>query len=57
MQLCGYKVCPADSHAKIIEISTVILKTSGGDGIVRELLEDVFKLNFLEILYPEKVSK
>ena len=53
MQLCGYTVCPADSHAKIKEISTVILKTSGGDGIVRELLEDVFKLNFIQILYPE----
>jgi 3-deoxy-D-manno-octulosonate 8-phosphate phosphatase (KDO 8-P phosphatase) len=57
MQLCGYTVCPADSHKKIKEISTIILKTSGGNGIVRELLEDVFSLNFIQILYPEKERK
>ena len=54
MQLCGYTVCPADSHKKIKDISTIILKTSGGNGIVRELLEDIFQLNFIQILYPEK---
>ena len=57
MQLCGYTACPADSHKKIKEISTIILKTSGGNGIVRELLEDVFSLNFIQILYPEKEDK
>jgi 3-deoxy-D-manno-octulosonate 8-phosphate phosphatase (KDO 8-P phosphatase) len=54
MQLCGYTACPSDSHQTIKEISTIILKTSGGNGIVRELLEEVFKLNFITILYPEK---
>ena len=54
MQLCGYSICPADSHQKIKEISTIILKTSGGHGVVRELLEDVFELDFIQILYPEK---
>jgi 3-deoxy-D-manno-octulosonate 8-phosphate phosphatase (KDO 8-P phosphatase) len=57
MQMCGYTACPADSHKKIKEISNIILKTSGGNGIVRELLEDVFQLNFIQILYPEKESK
>ena len=57
MQLCGYTVCPADSHVKIKEISTVILKTSGGNGIVRELLENILQLNFVQILYPKKESK
>jgi 3-deoxy-D-manno-octulosonate 8-phosphate phosphatase (KDO 8-P phosphatase) len=57
MQLCGYTACPADSHKKIKEISNIILKTSGGNGIVRELLEDIFQLNFIQILYPEKESK
>ena len=57
MKLCGYTVCPSDSHEAIKDFATVVLKTKGGNGIVRELLEDVFKLNFLEILYPEKVSK
>ncbi len=51
MQLCGYPVCPGDSHTKIKEIASIVLKTSGGCGVVRELLEDVLELNFLEILY------
>ena len=57
MQICGYTACPADSHKKIKEISTIILKTLGGHGIVRELLEEVFKLNFIQILYPEQEKK
>jgi 3-deoxy-D-manno-octulosonate 8-phosphate phosphatase (KDO 8-P phosphatase) len=57
MQLCGYTACPSDSHHTIKKLSTIILKTSGGNGIVRELLEEVFKLNFITILYPEKVTK
>ena len=57
MRLCGYAVCPADSHKKIKEISDVILRTCGGDGVARELLEDVFQLDFIHILYPEKESE
>jgi len=51
MQLCRYTVCPRDSHKKIKEISKIILKSDGGNGVVRELLEDVFYLNFIDILY------
>ena len=51
MLLCGYTACPFDSHSKIKEISDFVLKTCGGDGIVRELLEDVLELDLLEILY------
>ena len=51
MQLCGYTICPADSHPKIKEISNVVLKANGGNGIVRELLEDVLSLDFIKILY------
>ena len=50
MQLCGYTACPADSHPRIKSISSVILNTKGGDGIVRELLEDVLGLDFIKIL-------
>jgi 3-deoxy-D-manno-octulosonate 8-phosphate phosphatase KdsC-like HAD superfamily phosphatase len=53
MQLCGYKACPSDSHKVIKQISTIALKTKGGFGVVRELLEDVFGLDFIEILYKE----
>ena len=54
MQLCGYTVCPSDSHSRIKEISDVVLKACGGKGVVRELLEDVFKLDFIDILYNKK---
>ena len=54
IQLCGYSVCPADSHPKIKGISSVNLSTNGGDGIVRELLEEVFNLDFIKILYQSK---
>ena len=54
IQLCGYSVCPADSHPKIKGVSSVILSTNGGDGIVRELLEEVFNLDFIKILYQAK---
>jgi 3-deoxy-D-manno-octulosonate 8-phosphate phosphatase (KDO 8-P phosphatase) len=54
MQLCGYSVCPADSHSKIKSVSSVILSTNGGDGIVRELLEEVLNLDFIKILYQPK---
>jgi 3-deoxy-D-manno-octulosonate 8-phosphate phosphatase (KDO 8-P phosphatase) len=51
MQLCGYKVCPSDSHPKIKHISDVCLNTSGGNGIVRELLEEVLNVDFIKVLY------
>jgi 3-deoxy-D-manno-octulosonate 8-phosphate phosphatase (KDO 8-P phosphatase) len=51
MKLCGFTVCPSDSHRKIASVSNVILKTAGGNGVVRELLEEVLGLNLLKILY------
>ena len=54
IQLCGYSACPADSHSKIKNVSSIILGTNGGDGIVRELLEEVFNLDFIKILYQTK---
>ena len=54
MKLCGYTACPSDSHFRIKEISDVVLKTPGGGGIVRELLEDVFNIDFISVLYDDK---
>ena len=51
MQLCGHTACPADSHIAIKGISDIVLKTKGGEGVVREILEDIFKLNFVKILF------
>ena len=39
MQMAGISFCPADAHQDIIKISTHVLKTKGGKGVVRELLD------------------
>ena len=53
MRLCGYTACPIDSHIKIKQLATYTLKTKGGEGVVREVLEDIMKLDFIQILYLE----
>ena len=37
MELADIKYCPSDAHKIIIAISDHVLKTKGGDGVVREL--------------------
>jgi 3-deoxy-D-manno-octulosonate 8-phosphate phosphatase (KDO 8-P phosphatase) len=54
MQYCGYSACPSDSHPLIKEIATFNLTTKGGYGVVRELLEKIMQLDFVNILYPEE---
>jgi len=56
MQLCGYTACPADSHLEIKKIATITLSKKGGCGVIRELLENVFLLDFIEILYYEEAT-
>jgi 3-deoxy-D-manno-octulosonate 8-phosphate phosphatase (KDO 8-P phosphatase) len=51
VKLCGYTACPSDSHIRIKEICDVVLKTRGGEGVIRELLEDVLGLDLIKILY------
>lgn len=55
MKICGISVCPADSHPKILKISNYVLKKTGGDGVVRELVEDLLCLDVLEILYGSEI--
>ena len=54
MQICGYTACPIDSHPRIKEVSNYILNSKGGKGVVRELLEEKLKLDFINILYLNK---
>ncbi len=51
MKLCGYTVCPLDSHIKIKEISSIVLQTKGGEGVAREILEDILELDLVKILF------
>ena len=54
MQICGFSICPSDSHEQIKEIASVTLKACGGDGVVREILENLLDLDFIEILYSRR---
>ncbi|MFY0651885.1 MAG: HAD-IIIA family hydrolase [Cyclobacteriaceae bacterium] len=40
MQAVGISACPADAHKKIIAISDVVLEKKGGEGAVREFIDD-----------------
>lgn len=51
--LCGYSACPADSHFKIKDVTTVTLELNGGTGIARELLENILNVNIEQILYSK----
>lgn len=57
MNACGYSVCPADSHEKIKQLATVTLRSNGGEGVIRELLENVMELDFIKILYSNREEK
>ena len=39
MKITGTTFCPSDAHESIIIISDYILKTKGGDGVIRELFD------------------
>jgi len=53
MKQCGITACPADSHPTIKQIAAINLNTLGGQGVVRELLENVFNIDLITTLYPE----
>ena len=43
MEIVGNTFCPIDAHESIKSISDYILKTKGGQGVVRELLDLIKK--------------
>ena len=43
MKLVGYSFCPTDSHEIIKKISNQVMKTKGGHGVIRELLDFIIK--------------
>jgi|TARA_B100000315_G_scaffold254945_1_gene297101 YrbI family 3-deoxy-D-manno-octulosonate 8-phosphate phosphatase len=50
MELCGFSACPADSHPAILKFAQYPLVSKGGHGVVRELTEEVFKLDILFLI-------
>ena len=53
MLICGFSACPSDSHPKIKDIANFVLSSAGGEGVIRELLEEVLCLDFIKILYKK----
>lgn len=45
MNLCGFKICPSDSHHEIKKISDIVLSAKGGRGVMREFVEEVMGIN------------
>lgn len=53
MKLCGFKVCPSDSHPTVKQIADHVLDTAGGKGVVREICENLLAINLYTLLYRE----
>ncbi len=51
MKLCSLSACPSDSHPDIKNIAKIVLKSKGGSGVVRELLESVLNVDIVKVLY------
>lgn len=51
MEACGYTFCPNDSHPIIKKISSYVIRSNGGDGVIRNIVENYFKLNIKDVLY------
>ncbi len=41
MNAVGIPVCPSDAHPSVLKIVSIVLETKGGDGVVRELAEEL----------------
>ena len=46
MEITGVTFCPADAHESIKAISNYILKTNGGDGVIREIFDIITKREY-----------
>lgn len=43
MGIVGYPIAPADAHPKIQAIARIVLRSKGGQGVIRELAEQVIQ--------------
>ena len=50
MKICGFKICPADAHKKIISISDFVTKKNGGEGVLQEIVEKFLKIDIVSVL-------
>ena len=51
MKYLPISFCPIDSHPKVKKVASQVLKSNGGNGVVRELVEKVLKIDLINLLY------
>jgi 3-deoxy-D-manno-octulosonate 8-phosphate phosphatase KdsC-like HAD superfamily phosphatase len=44
MRAVGFSVCPADSAQEIKTVANLVLKSAGGAGVIREILDSFLSL-------------
>lgn len=49
MQECGFTACPSDAHPMIQDLAKYKLKTKGGEGVAREILESILHYDLLSL--------
>tara|TARA_Y100001936_G_scaffold248244_2_gene295682 strand:- start:14 stop:484 length:471 start_codon:yes stop_codon:yes gene_type:complete len=47
MSLFGLKICPHDAYDRVKEISDIVTNSKGGDGVIRELIDNKNFCKFL----------
>jgi len=47
MRKAGYRVAPADAHSKVLGVADLVLPQRGGEGFVREFIEQLLGINQL----------
>jgi YrbI family 3-deoxy-D-manno-octulosonate 8-phosphate phosphatase len=47
MKKAGFSACPSDAAAQVKEVADFVLSKKGGEGCIRELLEDVFRYRLM----------
>lgn len=53
IKLCQYSACPADSDVEIKKIVNFVLDSKGGEGVVKELLQIILKVDIIHALYKD----
>ena len=56
MTACGLSACPSDSHPRICQVATFVLKSKGGEGVARELAEKILGIDIAKVLRTQKTE-
>ena len=51
MKYIKNSLCPNDCHERIKKIAAKVLKSNGGSGVAREVVEKILKVDILKLLY------